>query len=89
MDAFVRAGIDVPGQISIVGYDDSTLARLVHIDLTTVNQDPAAQARDAVALAVQRLDEGRTARLEIVLNPRLVVRGTTAAVSAERAAPAV
>ncbi|GAA3952973.1 hypothetical protein Aau02nite_73860 [Amorphoplanes auranticolor] len=77
MDAFVRAGIEVPGQISIVGYDDSTLAHLVHIDLTTVNQDAAAQARHAVLAAVQRLDEGRKQRLEVVLNPRLVVRGST------------
>ena len=79
MDAFVRAGIDVPGQISVVGYDDSTLARLAHIDLTTVNQDAAAQARHAVIAAVQRLDEGRKQRLEVVLSPHLVVRGSTAA----------
>ena len=28
-----------PAEISVVGYDDSTLARLAHVDLTTVNQD--------------------------------------------------
>jgi DNA-binding LacI/PurR family transcriptional regulator len=77
LDAFARAGIDVPGQISIVGYDDSSLARLVHIDLTTVNQDAGAQARHAVAAAVERLDNGRTRRCEVVLRPRLVVRGST------------
>ena len=77
MDAFVRAGIDVPAGISVIGYDDSTLARLVHIDLTTVNQDAAAQAKHAVLAAVQRLDEGREQRLEVVLSPRLVVRGST------------
>ncbi|MFI7545333.1 LacI family DNA-binding transcriptional regulator [Actinoplanes sp. NPDC049599] len=87
MDAFARAGIEVPGQISIVGYDDSTLAHLVHIDLTTVNQDAAAQARNAVLAAVQRLDEGRKQRLEVVLNPRLVVRGTTAPVPPTEGAP--
>jgi DNA-binding LacI/PurR family transcriptional regulator len=81
MDAFVRAGIEIPGQISIVGYDDSTLAHLVHIDLTTVNQNAAAQARDAVSLAVQRLDGGRKQRMEIVLSPTLVVRGSTGVVS--------
>jgi DNA-binding LacI/PurR family transcriptional regulator len=80
MDAFLRAGLDVPGEISVVGYDDSSLARLAHIDLTTVNQDPAAQAGHAVLAAVQRLDEGRTQRIEVVLNPRLVVRGSTARV---------
>ncbi|GID91818.1 LacI family DNA-binding transcriptional regulator [Amorphoplanes digitatis] len=78
MDAFLRAGLEVPGEISVIGYDDSTLARLAHIDLTTVNQDPAAQARHAVLAAVQRLDEGRGQRMEVVLNPRLVVRGSTA-----------
>jgi DNA-binding LacI/PurR family transcriptional regulator len=78
LDAFVRAGVDVPGQISVVGYDDSTLARLAHIDLTTVNQDAPAQARHAVAAAVTRLDEHRDEPAEVVLRPRLVIRGSTA-----------
>jgi DNA-binding LacI/PurR family transcriptional regulator len=77
LDAFVRAGLGVPTDISIVGYDDSSLARLVHVDLTTVNQDAAAQARHAVAAVVERLDGGRTERREVVLHPRLVVRGST------------
>jgi DNA-binding LacI/PurR family transcriptional regulator len=78
MDAFLRAGVAVPGDVSVVGYDDSTLARLAHIDLTSVNQDPAGQARNAVRAAVSRLDEGRTLRSEMVLVPRLIVRGSTA-----------
>ena len=76
-DAFVRAGVGVGTDISIVGYDDSSLARLVHVDLTTVNQDAAVQARHAVAAVVERLDAGRTGRREVVLRPRLVVRGST------------
>jgi len=78
LDAFLRAGVDVPGAMSVVGYDDSTLARLAHIDLTTVNQDAPAQAQHAVAAAVSRLDEGRAERVEVVLRPRLVIRGSTA-----------
>jgi DNA-binding LacI/PurR family transcriptional regulator len=78
MDAFLRAGVAVPGDVSVVGYDDSTLARLAHIDLTSVNQDPAGQARNAVRAAVSRLDEGRTLRSEMVLVPHLIVRGSTA-----------
>jgi DNA-binding LacI/PurR family transcriptional regulator len=81
LDALIRSGLDVPGDISIVGYDDSTLARLAHIDLTTVNQDAPAQARHAVAAAVSRLDEGRDSPREVVLEPHLVVRGTTASPS--------
>jgi DNA-binding LacI/PurR family transcriptional regulator len=78
LDALIRSGIDVPATISVVGYDDSSLARLAHIDLTTVNQDAPAQARHAIAAAVSRLDEGRVDRREVVLRPHLVIRGTTA-----------
>jgi DNA-binding LacI/PurR family transcriptional regulator len=78
LDAFLREGVAVPGEVSVVGYDDSTLARLAHIDLTTVNQDAPAQARHAVAAAVSRLDQGRTEPVEVVLRPHLVVRGSTA-----------
>lgn len=78
MDAFLRAGVAVPRDVSVVGYDDSSLARLAHIDLTSVNQDAPAQARNAVLAAISRLDEGRTLRSEIVLVPHLAARGSTA-----------
>ena len=39
LDTLRRAGIDVPGDVSVVGYDDSRLARLAHIDLTSIAQD--------------------------------------------------
>jgi len=77
LDALNRAGVDVPGAISVVGYDDSALSRLAHVNLTTVSQDAGRQAEHAVAAAVERLDNGRTARREVVLTPHLVVRGTT------------
>lgn len=78
MDTMVRAGVQVPGDLSIVGYDDSLLARLGHLNLTTVSQVPAEQARFAVVAAVERLDGSRTKRREVVLAPQLIVRATTA-----------
>jgi DNA-binding LacI/PurR family transcriptional regulator len=77
LDAFTRAGIDVPAAVSVVGYDDSTLSRLAHVNLTTVSQDARRQAEHAVAAAVERLEGGRTEHREVVLAPHLVVRGTT------------
>jgi DNA-binding LacI/PurR family transcriptional regulator len=77
LDALLRAGVDVPGEVSVVGYDDSPLSRLAHIDLTTVSQDSAQLTRLAVAAVVERLDGGRTERREVVVPPHLVVRGTT------------
>jgi DNA-binding LacI/PurR family transcriptional regulator len=78
LTAFQRAGVDVPGAVSVVGYDDDTLSRLSCFNLTTVSQNAEEQARRAVAAAVERLDQGRIAPREIVLAPSLVVRGTTA-----------
>ncbi|WP_433479283.1 LacI family DNA-binding transcriptional regulator [Spirillospora sp. CA-142024] len=77
LDSLARGGVDVPKAVSIAGYDDSTLSRLAHVNLTTVGQQPLDQARHAVRAMVERLDEGRTARRDVVLTPRLVVRGTT------------
>jgi DNA-binding LacI/PurR family transcriptional regulator len=65
--------------MSVAGYDDSMLARLAHVDLTSVSQDARGQAEQAVALAVERREGGRTAPREVVLTPHLVVRGTTGA----------
>jgi DNA-binding LacI/PurR family transcriptional regulator len=79
LDALLRAGVDVPGEVSVVGYDDSPLSRLAHIDLTSVSQDSPQLTRLAVAAVVERLDGGRTEQREVVVPPHLVVRGTTAA----------
>jgi DNA-binding LacI/PurR family transcriptional regulator len=78
LDALRREGVGVPGSVSVVGYDDSPLARLATIDLTTVSQAPEAMAVAAVEAATQRLDEGRAQPVDIVLDPQLVVRGTSA-----------
>jgi DNA-binding LacI/PurR family transcriptional regulator len=77
LDALSRAGVEVPGAVSVVGYDDTSLSRLAHVNLTTVSQDTRRQAEHAMAAAVERLDDGRRGHREVVLAPRLVVRGTT------------
>jgi DNA-binding LacI/PurR family transcriptional regulator len=79
LDALRRAGVDVPGVVSVTGYDDSVLAQLGHIDLTSVSQAPREQANRAVEAVVERLDRGRTDPVSSVLVPQLVVRGTVAA----------
>jgi DNA-binding LacI/PurR family transcriptional regulator len=78
LDAFLRAGVTVPDDISVVGYDDSRLARLSHINLTSVGQDTRRIAELTVARAIERLDEHVPPGNEFVVAPHLVVRGTTA-----------
>ena len=77
LDRLSRAGVDVPGRVSLVGYDDSPVSRLAHVGLTTVSQEPQEQGRLAVQAAVDRLDAGRTEPAETVLRPDLLVRTTT------------
>ncbi|ANS70213.1 putative LacI family transcriptional regulator [Streptomyces lincolnensis] len=78
LTALNRAGVAVPDRVSVVGYDDDTLSRLSCFNLTTVSQSAREQARHAVTAAVERLDQDRTEPREVVLTPRLVLRGTTA-----------
>ncbi|GIE98724.1 LacI family DNA-binding transcriptional regulator [Paractinoplanes rishiriensis] len=77
LDVLARAGARVPDQISVVGFDDSHLARLAHINLTTIAQDVPAMTELAVARAVDRINGVAVAHPTSVVAPHLVVRGTT------------
>jgi DNA-binding LacI/PurR family transcriptional regulator len=83
LGALRRNGLRVPGDISVVGFDDVGLASLVDPPLTTVAQDIGAMGRWAVAMlseAVSRNGGGSTgdvATAEVILPARLVVRGST------------
>ncbi|MDI6099940.1 LacI family DNA-binding transcriptional regulator [Actinoplanes sp. NEAU-A12] len=77
LDVLRRNGLSVPGDLSVVGYDDTTLSRLAHIDLTTVGQDIDALAARAVERAVERIEGTATGPRAVIIPPRLVVRGTT------------
>ncbi|MFE5889600.1 substrate-binding domain-containing protein [Streptomyces sp. NPDC056462] len=79
LDVFLRSGVTVPGDVSVVGFDDSHLDRLAHIDLTTVGQDIPRLAQLAVGRAVAGLEGDGTPVREQAIAPRLIVRGTTAA----------
>lgn len=81
MDVLIRAGVAVPQRISVMGFDDSPLAGLAHVDLTTVRQDAAGLAGAAVGRLVERLDgDGATSDVvDVVCEPTLVVRGSVGA----------
>ena len=77
LDTLRRAGLDVPGDISVVGYDDSSVARFRHVALTTVAQDAATLTELAVQRAIDRIDGQPVQHRELIVPPHLVIRGTT------------
>lgn len=81
MTVFSQQGMSVPGDVSIVGFDDSTLARSAGIELTTVRQVPQELAHLAVERIVARSSGHPVPHREIVLEPDLIIRGTTSTVA--------
>ena len=78
LNVFNGAGISVPEHISVVGYDNSHLAALSFVGLTTIAQDTNRLASLAVAKAVDRTGRTPADRRESIVPPELVVRRTTA-----------
>ena len=78
IDVLIRAGVRIPGDVSVIGFDDSPLAGLAHVNLTTIGQNSVRLAELAVARAVAQIEDGELKTIDAVCEPRLVVRGTTA-----------
>lgn len=78
-----RKGLDVPGDLSVAGFDDTPLAMSVWPSLTTVRQPIAAMAREAVVLLLEHIRARRAGRDQPVTHRQLkhamVVRESTAA----------
>jgi LacI family transcriptional regulator len=81
LSALREAGLDVPGDVALVGVDNTTLAEVTWPTLTSVDLGSAERARLAAELLFERI-EGLTSEPRMLgVEPRLVVRASSGAVS--------
>ncbi len=68
-------GIDVPGDLSVIGIDDYVLSAV--LGLTTVRQDVAGQGHLAAELLLRALVDGEQCSDQVIVPTELVVREST------------
>jgi DNA-binding LacI/PurR family transcriptional regulator len=71
-----EAGREIPGDISIVGFDDIPEAAYFTPPLTTIRQDFAEAGRRCLRLLVGQIETGESSA-NVMVAPELVVRNST------------
>ena len=77
LNCVVASGRRIPEDMSVVGYDNTGLAAMQHLSLTSINQPRLDLGEIATQLLMERLDDGRTTAVHHVLAPILVARRTS------------
>jgi DNA-binding LacI/PurR family transcriptional regulator len=72
-----RAGLSVPQDVSVVGYDDSALMNCTEPPLTTVRQPIEPMGRTIIELLLRQISSDSAISDELFFEPELVVRGST------------
>ena len=71
-----RIGLNVPADVSVVGFDDSAWLNSTDPPLTTIRQPIESMGKSAVALLVNQMDTVIAHPGELLFEPELVVRGS-------------
>jgi LacI family transcriptional regulator len=79
MDALAEAGISVPDQIKIVGFDNDTFCKPRHImpSLTTLGQPLAEMGSTAVAMLLENINNPMAEKQTRIFMPKLIIGGST------------
>jgi LacI family transcriptional regulator, repressor for deo operon, udp, cdd, tsx, nupC, and nupG len=75
-----QRGLEVPGDVSVIGFDDSPLIAFTDPPLTTIRQPVPAMGQAAVRALLEEIGGTPAPHSEFVFLPELVVRGSTASV---------
>jgi DNA-binding LacI/PurR family transcriptional regulator len=75
--AIQEAGLRVPEDISVIGYDGISIGGLKNVNLTTVSQPLAELGTLAATRLVERINNPKEPAKQITVSAQLLVRGTT------------
>jgi LacI family transcriptional regulator len=73
-----QAGREMPGELSVVGYDDDPVGEYLDPPLTTIAMPLHELGSTAVDALIDRIQSGRTEDVVVPTPPRLVLRASTA-----------
>jgi LacI family transcriptional regulator len=76
MGAAEEAGIDIPGALSVMGFDNITYSGLPRINLTTINQPKKSMGTLAVDMLLEKINDPSVGYSHRILAPSLVERGS-------------
>jgi DNA-binding LacI/PurR family transcriptional regulator len=77
LSAAAAMGVRVPGELSLVGFDNSSLARLRALWLTSVDGAAYAMGQEAARMLLARMSHPAAPREVTLMAPRLEVRGSS------------
>jgi LacI family transcriptional regulator len=75
--ALLERGLQIPGDIALVGYNDVPLASRLEPALTTLRVPVKDYGRISAEMLIELIQTGRTTRRRVVMLPELIVRGST------------
>ncbi|ROR46461.1 LacI family DNA-binding transcriptional regulator [Kitasatospora cineracea] len=81
--AAAELGLGIPGDLSLVGYNNTAVAALAPVQLTSVDQAGTTMGATAARMLIERVEGRRTQAMQTAMTPRLVVRSSTAAPHAD------
>ena len=85
--AIVEAGLKVPDDVSLVGFDNWDMSGYSDMHLTTVERNMGEIAREGARVLLRRLDEGIVDNRRIYLNNKLIIRDTVKNLNVEERKP--
>ncbi len=75
-EAIAEAGLKVPDDVSLIGFDNWDMSGYNSMRLTTVERSMSEIAREGTRVMLKRLEEGVTDNRRIFLDNKLIIRDT-------------